>query len=230
VDNGTPLNISVVNAAKIVQMRHDDRLRRAVLAADLVLADGQSVVWAGGLMRQHLPERVAGIDLIVDLLDTAQRLGYSVYFLGATAEVLQRMVVRVRERYPRLRISGYRDGYFPMDDSRRVADEIREAHPDLLFVGMSSPRKEIFLDQWGEYIGARVCHGVGGSFDIVAGVTRRAPESWQRLGLEWLYRLKQEPRRLWKRYLTTNGIFVALLARDLLTRRVHRPGELKRVA
>ena len=223
VDSRTQLNISVVNAAKLVHMRHDEHLRRAVLGADLVLADGQSVVWAGRLLRQPLHERVTGIDLFLDLLDRAERHGYTVYFLGGMPPVLQTMLARLRERYPRLRVCGHRDGYFPVEESGAVAEQIRAADPDLLFVGMSSPRKEIFLETWGEHIGARVRHGVGGSFDIVAGLTRRAPASWQRLGLEWLYRVKQEPRRLWKRYLTTNVVFLWLLARDLVSRRTHRP-------
>jgi N-acetylglucosaminyldiphosphoundecaprenol N-acetyl-beta-D-mannosaminyltransferase len=223
VDSGTPLNISVVNAAKLVHMRHDEHLRRAVLAADLILADGQSVVWAGRLLRQPLPERVTGIDLFLDLLDRAERRRYTVYFLGARPQVLETMLARLRERYPRLRVCGHRDGYFPVEESAAVAEQIRAADPDLLFVGISSPRKEIFLDTWGGYVGARVCHGVGGSFEVVAGLTRRAPAAWQRLGLEWLYRVKQEPRRLWKRYLTTNTVFLVLLARDLVSRRMHGP-------
>ncbi|HEX8626657.1 MAG TPA: WecB/TagA/CpsF family glycosyltransferase, partial [Catenuloplanes sp.] len=153
------------------------------------------------------------------LLERAERHGYSVYFLGATDEVLSAMVDRLRAQHPRLRISGRCNGYFPMSEATRVAADIRAARPDLLFVGMTSPRKELFLEQWGGHIGAHVCHGVGGSFDVLAGVTRRAPRLWRRLGLEWLYRVKQEPRRLWRRYLTTNVAFVALLTRDLVAAR-----------
>lgn len=219
VRDSARLSIGVVNAAKLVNMRRDEWLRRAVLGADLILADGQSVVWASRLLHQPLPERVAGIDLFQALLERAERHGYSVYFLGATDEVLDTMVDRLRVRHPRLRISGRCNGYFPMSQATRVAEDIRAARPDLLFVGMTSPRKELFLEQWGGFIGAHVCHGVGGSFDVLAGVTRRAPRLWRRLGLEWLYRVKQEPRRLWRRYLTTNVAFVALLTKDLLAAR-----------
>jgi N-acetylglucosaminyldiphosphoundecaprenol N-acetyl-beta-D-mannosaminyltransferase len=212
------LDISVVNAAKLVRMRQDEWLRRAVLDADLILPDGQSVVWASRLLREPLPERVAGIDLFVALLERAGQRGFTVYFLGATDTVLVAMMRRVHERFPGLRVGGYHNGYFPMERSSDVAAAIRVVHPDLLFVGMTSPRKELFLQEWGARVDARVCHGVGGSFDVMAGLTQRAPESWQRLGLEWLYRLKQEPRRLWRRYLTTNVAFLAMLTRELVVR------------
>jgi N-acetylglucosaminyldiphosphoundecaprenol N-acetyl-beta-D-mannosaminyltransferase len=216
------LDIGVVNAAKLVLMRHDEWLRRAVLDADLILPDGQSVVWASRLLREPLPERVAGIDLFVALLERAEQRGFSVYFLGATDAVLAAMMGRVHERFPGLRVCGYHNGYFSLGQSADVAADIRAVHPDLLFVGMTSPRKELFLQEWGHRVDAHVCHGVGGSFDIMAGVTRRAPDSWQRLGLEWLYRLKQEPRRLWRRYLTTNVAFLLMLTRELALRGARR--------
>jgi N-acetylglucosaminyldiphosphoundecaprenol N-acetyl-beta-D-mannosaminyltransferase len=212
------LDISVVNAAKLVRMRHDRWLRQAVLDADLILADGQSVVWASRLLREPLPERVAGIDLFAALLERAEQRGFTVYFLGATDAVLTAMMRRVHEQFPGLRVGGYHNGYFAIEQSSDVAAAIRAVHPDLLFVGMTSPRKELFLQEWGNHVGAHVCHGVGGSFDVMAGLTRRAPDSWQRLGLEWLYRLKQEPRRLWRRYLTTNVAFLAMLTRELVVR------------
>jgi N-acetylglucosaminyldiphosphoundecaprenol N-acetyl-beta-D-mannosaminyltransferase len=105
-------------------------------------------------------------------------------------------------------ISGWRDGYFADDEAESVAAEITNARPDMLFLGMVSPKKEIFLGRFGASLGVPVLHGVGGSFDVMAGVTQRAPESWQRLGLEWAYRLKQEPGRLWRRYLRTNTRFI----------------------
>ncbi len=230
VEQQTRLNISVVNAAKLVAMRRDEGLRRAVLDADLVLADGQSIVWASRLLGEPLPARVAGIDLFLALLPCAERNGHRVYLLGGTDDVLSATVGRLRQRHPDLRISGHRNGYFPMEESAEVAEAIRAAGPDLLFVGMSSPRKEVFLERWAAHTGAYVCHGVGGSFDVVAGVTRRAPERWQRLGLEWLYLVKQEPRRLWKRYLTTNTVFLALLAREVFIRRVTAVGTGRRRA
>ncbi len=210
------LMIAVVNAAKLVKMRSDPGLRASVLGSDLILADGMSVVWASRLLGRGLPERVTGIGLFERLIEEAAREGHSVYFLGASQEVLDLVVLRTRERHPGLQIAGSRNGYFRDEEQEEVALEISRARPDFLFVGISTPKKEIFLDRWASRAEVTVCHGVGGSFDILAGKTARAPESWQRHGFEWLYRVLQEPRRMWKRYLVTNTTFILLVAREWL--------------
>ncbi|MEU4653996.1 WecB/TagA/CpsF family glycosyltransferase [Streptomyces sp. NPDC023723] len=214
VRDGRQLEIGVVNAAKLVNMRRDPRLAAAVTGCDLVLADGQAVVWAARVLRAPLPERVAGIDLFLRLLAEAETAGIPVYFLGARPQVLQEMLRRVAVRFPALKVAGHRDGYFEDSEQESIAESIAESGAHLLFLGMTSPKKEIFTASHGARTGARVVHGVGGSFDILAGVTRRAPESWQRRGLEWLYRALQEPRRLGRRYLTTNAVFVLMTARE----------------
>ncbi|MBY8880057.1 WecB/TagA/CpsF family glycosyltransferase [Actinacidiphila acidipaludis] len=213
-----PLEVGVVNAAKLVTMRRDARLREAVAGCDLVVADGQAVVWAARVLRSPLPERVAGIDLFMRLLAAAEERGHSVYFLGATQEVLDLMNRQVADRFPGLKVAGSRNGYFADAEQPEIADAVRESGAQLLFLGMTSPKKEIFTAAYGRRTGVHVVHGVGGSFDILAGVTRRAPLGWQRLGLEWLYRLLQEPRRLARRYLTTNAAFLAMTARELVRR------------
>jgi N-acetylglucosaminyldiphosphoundecaprenol N-acetyl-beta-D-mannosaminyltransferase len=210
VAEGPAIEVGVVNAAKIVMMRSDRALADAVSGADLLLADGQSVVWASRYLGQPLPARVAGIDLFIALLEAAEREGRSVYLLGATADVLARAVAEVRRRYPGLRVAGSRDGYFADADAEAVAAEIRANAADLLFLGMTSPKKELFCARYGELTGARVIHGVGGSFDVIAGIVGRAPRIWQAIGMEWLYRMLQEPRRLGPRYLKTNTRFVRL--------------------
>jgi len=222
IDRGERVRIGVVNAAKLVHMRSDALLRESVLSSDLVLADGMAVVWASRIVGEPLPERVTGIDLFEYLVASAARRGDGVYLLGAKPEVLEQTRATLCARHPDLRIVGARDGYFRDDESREVADAIRAAGASMLFVGMSSPRKEVFLAKYGDALGVAVCHGVGGSFDVVAGVTQRAPDAWQRNGLEWLYRLLQEPRRMWRRYLSTNTIFVALVLRAWLARIVGR--------
>jgi N-acetylglucosaminyldiphosphoundecaprenol N-acetyl-beta-D-mannosaminyltransferase len=197
----------------VVAMRKDDALCQAVCGSDLVLADGQSIVWASRLLGRPLPERVTGCDLFTELLALASRHHYRVYFLGARADVLARMLAEVRSRYPGLVIAGARDGYFAAGEDGQVADAIKHSDADLLFIGMTSPRKELFAARWGAATGAKVVHGVGGSFDILAGATRRAPLWWQRHGFEWLYRALQEPVRLGRRYLMTNFAFLALVLR-----------------
>jgi N-acetylglucosaminyldiphosphoundecaprenol N-acetyl-beta-D-mannosaminyltransferase len=209
------LHVAVVNAAKVVNMRSDAALRGAVLCSDLILADGASVVWASRLLRRPLPERVAGIDLMLAILGRGSRHGYRVFCLGATPEVLAGACARIAMDFPGVTLVGRRHGYFTAREESAVAAEIAAARPDVLFVAMTSPRKERFLQRWAAFLGVPVCHGVGGSFDVLAGKVRRAPAAWQRLGLEWLYRVQQEPRRLWRRYLVTNTIFCWMLAREL---------------
>lgn len=208
------LRLGVVNAAKIVGMTNDPGLRASVLDTDLILADGISVVWASRVLGQPLPERVAGIDLMMQLLQRADQRGYAVFFFGAAEDVLVGVVDRVRREFPKVRIAGARNGYFRDYEQSDIADQIRASGADILLVAISSPIKEIFLSRWGTSLGVPVCHGVGGSFDVLAGKVRRAPRIWQRLGLEWLYRVYQEPRRLWKRYLVTNTAFVWLVIRE----------------
>ena len=144
-----------VNAAKIVAMRHDEALHRLVDGCELITADGQAVVWASRLLGDPLPTRVAGIDLMLELLALAEDRGYRVYVLGARRDVLELAVARLRELHPRLEFAGYRDGYFSDADEPSVAAEIRAARPDLLFVAMSTPRKEYFLGRWGPELDAR---------------------------------------------------------------------------
>jgi len=218
IDHGEHLAIGVVNAAKIVAMRRNAGLRSAVAGSGMVLADGQSVVWASRLLRAPLPERVAGIDLFMQLLGEAERSGYRVYFLGAKPDVLAQVIDEVGRRFPQLPVAGSHDGYYQTGQEAEIAEDIRRCQTDILFVGMSSPRKELFLDEWGTATKARVVHGVGGSFDILAGVTRRAPQWYQDHGLEWLYRAQQEPIRLGPRYLTTTLSFIALVGREMLRR------------
>jgi N-acetylglucosaminyldiphosphoundecaprenol N-acetyl-beta-D-mannosaminyltransferase len=216
--SGELLEVGVINAAKVVNMRRDPALREAVSGCGIVVADGQSVVWASRVLGAPLPERVAGIDLFQHLMVEAERRGLSVYFLGAKEQVLATMIERIRAELPNLRIAGSRHGYFSDDEALEIADAIAASGTDLLFLGMTSPKKERFVAEHGKRTGASVVHGVGGSFDVLAGVVRRAPASWQRFGLEWLYRAAQEPRRLGKRYLNTNVAFVALVARERLRR------------
>jgi N-acetylglucosaminyldiphosphoundecaprenol N-acetyl-beta-D-mannosaminyltransferase len=220
VEHQQQLSIGVVNAAKIVTMRRDGQLRGAVAGCGMILADGQAVVWAGRVLGAPLPERVAGVDLFMELLAESARHGYRVYFLGARPDVLARMLEEARRRFPGLTVAGARDGYYQPGQEAEIAEEIRTSRTDILFLGMSSPRKELFMGEWGPATKAHVLHGVGGSFNILAGETRRAPVWLQTHGLEWLYRAWQEPIRLGRRYLTTNLAFLALVARE----RIRRPG------
>jgi N-acetylglucosaminyldiphosphoundecaprenol N-acetyl-beta-D-mannosaminyltransferase len=215
IEGGQYTQHMAINTAKLVYMHDDPELRDVIAGCGLVNADGQGVVWASRLLGDPLPARVAGIDLMHELIGVAERRGWRVYFLGARPEVLTRALERIRELHPALAVAGARDGYFDDSESDRVAAEIRAARPQIVFVAMSSPRKEYFLGHYGPGLGAPFVMGVGGAIDVVAGVTRRAPRTWQRLGFEWLYRLLQEPRRMFGRYAATNARLAWLVTREL---------------
>lgn len=205
----------VLNASKVVQAQSDAALRDAIESCDLINADGMSVVWAGRLLGEPVPERVAGIDLMERLLARAAERGWTVYLLGARQEVVERVARIEQERHPGLLIAGYRNGYWPAQEEDAVVSEVAAARPTLLFVAMPSPKKEQFLARHRAVLQVPFVMGVGGSFDVVAGVTARAPLWMQQLGLEWLYRLGQEPRRMARRYAVGNTQFVMLLLREL---------------
>jgi N-acetylglucosaminyldiphosphoundecaprenol N-acetyl-beta-D-mannosaminyltransferase len=207
-----------VNVAKLVACRDDAVLREAVENSAIVNADGQGVVWAARLLGTRLPERVAGIDLMDALMGRVAERGWRVFVLGARDEALERAAAILRERHPGLQLAGTRNGYFSAEETPEVCAQIREAATDVLFVAMGTPHKELFLAEHGPSLGVPLVMGVGGAIDVVAGITRRAPKLWQRLGLEWLYRLLQEPRRMFRRYAVTNARFAALLGRALTTR------------
>jgi N-acetylglucosaminyldiphosphoundecaprenol N-acetyl-beta-D-mannosaminyltransferase len=211
IEQRRPVQHAFINAAEAVMMEDVPGFRETLAACDIVNADGQSIVWAARLLGVALSGRVAGPDLMDRLLDLAEQMGYPVYFLGAKAEVLKEFEVATLKLHPRLAVVGRHHGYF--DDDAAVADDIRRSGARLLFVAISSPRKEFFLSQNLDRIGPVFAMGVGGTFDLVAGVTRRAPRWMQDAGLEWLFRLIQEPRRMWRRYLIGNARFLGLTLR-----------------
>jgi N-acetylglucosaminyldiphosphoundecaprenol N-acetyl-beta-D-mannosaminyltransferase len=219
INNRKGLLLAVANVAKVVNCRRNTELRKSLTEADIILADGLPLVWLSRLIGDPLPERVAGIDIMYQLLECASKNNYSIFLLGSEQEVLQKVVQVVRKAYPGVRIAGHRNGYFQQHEGREIAEQIKNSSADILFIGMSSPKKEIFLRAWRDFIDVPICHGVGGSFDVLAGRTKRAPLWMQKCGLEWLYRLIQEPSRMWKRYLVTNTIFIKLSLRAVLATR-----------
>ena len=220
IDAGEASQQVSINAAKLILLRRDARLRRIVQDCALISADGQPVVWASRLLGNPLPERVAGIDLMFALLARAERRGDRVYVLGARADVLAVAMSRLGSRYPGVDFCGWHHGYFTDAESPAIAQEIARQSPDLLLVAMTSPRKEYWLAEYGRDLGGPLMLGVGGSIDVVAGVTKRAPVWMQRVGLEWFFRVAQEPRRLGRRYAVTNSQFIGLVARELVRSRL----------
>ena len=207
--------LCTVNVSILMMMRKDARLQNFVDRAALVVADGQPLIWCAPWFGQNLPERVTGIDLIDALCERAAREGKRIYLMGASEEVVTSAVRRLRECYANLHVD-YADGYFSKDEAITRADQIRATRADILFVGMGVPRQENFIDEQWARLSVGMAIGVGGSFDVIAGLRSRAPVWVQKLGMEWFYRAIQEPRRLFPRYVVTNSQMIWLVLRELL--------------
>lgn len=212
--------IITANAAILCMMRRDPALASACQSGELVLADGMSVVWGLRMAGAKVPERVTGVDLMGRLLRRGAKERLRVYLLGARPNVVAKLASLCESRHPGIIVVGKRDGYFGEDDHPAIIEDIRKAQPHLLLVGMPTPFKEVWCHRHREALGVPVILGVGGSFDVHAGFVRRAPAIFQRLGLEWSWRLLMEPRKLWRRYLTTNVEFLWLVGRELLTKKL----------
>ncbi|RFB81091.1 WecB/TagA/CpsF family glycosyltransferase [Methylovirgula sp. 4M-Z18] len=207
-----------LNVAKLVNMRSDPVLANDVVNSDVIGIDGMGIVWGAQALGMPVSKRVTGVDLLTELLALCARDGFKPYFLGATPAALRQAAQQVSKKYPNLVFAGLRDGYFTREEEALVVQDIRASEADCLFIGMPTPRKERFLAAYRDELGVPFVMGVGGSFDILSGNVRRAPWVLQQCGLEWLYRIYQEPRRMWWRYAKTNTIFVGLMTRALLSR------------
>ena len=210
--------MAVLNAAKAVAASRDHRLKDILIQADLLTADGMSIVWAARLLGRPLRGRVTGIDLFEKLASYAAEREWPVYLMGGRAASVEGTVAALKARHPRLLVAGYRDGYFEANESGKVAAAINESGAYLLFAGMGSPKQEQWITDNLKRTGVRFALGVGGSLDHVSGLSRRAPKWMQQAGLEWLYRLAREPRRLWRRYLIGNALFGWLIVKQMLSR------------
>lgn len=209
-----PLHLIGVNADKLNEIAKNDRLCGIVNNCGIINADGASVILASKYLKKPLPERVAGIDLMQDLIRLSEEKGYRVYLLGARQEVVEKTAETLRQQHPKLQIVGVRNGYFKQEDWPAVSQELKNAEPDFVFVGITSPLKE-YLVEFLQADGHRcVFMGVGGSFDVISGNISRAPKWIQKINMEWMYRLMQEPKRLFKRYFVGNWKFIVAIAKE----------------
>lgn len=211
VERGAPTQHVVINASKVNLMEDDPELREIVNECPLINADGASIVMAAKRLGVPLRERVTGIDLFLRLVERAQERGWGIYLFGAREEVVQRVRAIFEEAFPGVRVVGCRNGYFTDADEPGIVADMAASGADLMFVAFSSPKKEYWVHRHLDEIGIPFVMGVGGSFDVVAGVTDRAPKWMQDHGMEWLYRFAQEPRRLWRRYVVGNARFISLV-------------------
>ena len=214
IKDGRFAHLIGVNADKLLQMRDDAEMDACVRRCEVVNADGASMVMAANKLGVSLPERVAGIDLMWELCALAEREGHRVYLLGAKAEVVEKTAAVLAGKYPGMTICGYRDGYFGNDEFDAVIAEVEATKPDIVFVGITSPKKERLIERFRELGAKGAFVGVGGSFDVVSGNIPRAPMWMQRANLEWLFRMMQEPKRLVKRYVVGNTRFYLLLRKE----------------
>ncbi len=203
-----------LNVAKFVNMRSDPILRSDVVGSDVIGIDGMGIVLALRLCGVPVKERVSGIDLFQEVLAVCARDGFRPFILGATADVLHRAADVITTRFPQIQLAGLRDGYFGPDEEAGVVQQIIDSKADCLFIAMPTPRKERFLSAHRDRLGVPFIMGVGGSIDVIAGYVKRAPLTMQSMGLEWLYRVYQEPRRMWWRYAKTNTLFAGILIQN----------------
>lgn len=215
--------VVTLNTTGLMLAERQPFFRRFVAEADLVVADGQPLVWLSPLFGHRLPARVAGIDLIERLAEQAARSHHSIYLLGAEQDTVATAAAELQHRHPGLEIAGSHHGFLG-DGANEVALAIGNSGAAILLVGMGSPRQEEFIDTYWDQLGVNIAIGVGGSFEVLANRLVRAPRWMQRLGLEWAFRMLQEPRRLTRRYADT---FIWLVRRTApLTSGLHRSGRI----
>ena len=219
IQSGQPHQHVVVNVDKLVKASRDESLRRIINDCALINADGMPVVWASRLLGTPLKERVAGVDLFEALMRRAVDKGWRVFLLGAREDVVRAVRDTYLRKYPPLLIAGWRNGYWNGEqEEAEVVEQIRASRADLLFVAISSPKKEIFLGRHQAAMQIPFAMGVGGTFDVAIGRVRRAPRWMQKSGLEWLFRFMQEPRRLFRRYFIDDMAFIWLLIKEAARR------------
>lgn len=217
IDNKECVQHVVINAGKVNLMQENEELTNIINECPLINADGQSIVWGSKILGNSLPERVAGIDIFTELVKISAERGYKPYFFGAKEEVVIEVVRKFKEQYPTLKVAGYRNGYFKNEQSIEIAKDINKSGADILFVAFSSPMKEFWIREHMEIMKVPFTMGVGGSFDVIAGKTTRAPKWMQKCGLEWFHRFIQEPRRMFKRYIVGNLRFVKIVLKEKLS-------------
>ena len=195
IKKGKPQQIITANPIMIMTALEQPAYMQVMKNAELLVPDGAGLVWAASTCGQPVAERVAGYDLLHRLMDRGQTLHWKVYLLGSTPEVIQATATRLKSLYPRTVVVGYRDGFFGPDQDAEIIAEIRNLAPDLLFVARGADTQEPWIGTYKQELGVPIIMGVGGSFDVISGKTKRAPKLFQKLRLEWFYRLLKEPTR-----------------------------------
>lgn len=205
--------VITANPEIVMKANQDETFMTYINQADYVTADGIGIVKAAKLLGRPLPERVTGYDSMIKLLELANEKKYKVYLLGAEKSTLEKAVNNISTDYPYIDIVGFHDGFFDWDKNN-IAGEIETLKPDIIFVALGVPRQEKWIAEHIDQFKQGVFIGVGGSFDVIAGTVKRAPKTWQRLNLEWLYRLLKQPSRF-KRMLALPHFAIRILSQKI---------------
>ena len=215
IEEKSPHMVLTTGAELVARAHNDMNLKKVYSAADLLTIDSYVVYFACRLLRKPIKEPVSAANLMFRFLEKTENKGYRLFFLGAKDEVLKKAIDNLKDKHPDLNIVGHHHGYFDFNNDTEVIKKISEARPDVLFVAMSSPFKENFISRNFEKLNIPVSFGVGGTIDVAAGHCKLAPRWVSKIGLEWFYRFLQEPKRLWKRYITTNFIFIWVVLKEM---------------
>ena len=217
IQNNNFIQHVVVNVAKLVNLQKDKELFKSVNDSDLINVDGMGVIYGAKFLNFEIEKqhKVSGIDLFFELIKLSEKKSYKIFLLGGTEEVINITNKKLKIEYPNLSIVGFHNGYF-WDKEETIVEKIKKSGAKILFVAITSPKKENFINKWKKVLNVNFVMGVGGTFDIVSGKAKRAPAWMQKNGFEWIYRIIQEPKRMWKRYLVTNSIYLYLLMKNKL--------------
>lgn len=217
IDNNEFLHQVVINVAKLIHIQNNIDLKNSVNNSDIINIDGMGIIYGANFLNYNINKnfKVSGIDLFYKLLELSEKKKYKIFLLGGTDHIIKKTVINLKQNYKKLNIAGYHHGYF-WENEEEIVGKINDSKANLLFVAITSPKKEIFIEKWKKELKINYVMGVGGTFDIVAGKSKRAPKWMQNFGLEWFYRILQEPKRMWKRYLITNSIYFYLLLKEKL--------------
>lgn len=195
IKEGQPKLVATANAEMLMRATHDKELKNILCSADMVTPDGAGTVWAAHHLGHAMPERVAGYDMAQELMRLAPSRGYRLYFFGSAPGVAEKAKEKAEKLYPGIEIVGTRNGFFTEEDEPAIVSKIQAVHPDILLAALGVPKQEKWLQKYKDVLGVPVCIGVGGTFDVMAGVMKRAPRWMQRAKLEWLFRGMMQPKR-----------------------------------
>ncbi|MDA8789613.1 WecB/TagA/CpsF family glycosyltransferase [Pseudomonadales bacterium] len=219
-DSGEAQYRADINVGTIVSAQKNVLIKKYINDADIINVDGAGAVLAVRLLNSKSVPRVTGVDLFYSLMELGSKECYRVFLFGATEEVLRVCSDTIENKYPGIKVVGRQNGYYAQGQEVSIVEKINASRADFLFIGNKSPEKEEFVLLWKGHLNSRVIIPVGGAFDVFSGKVRRAPRLWQTLYLEWLFRVMQEPRRMFKRYMVSNLKFLWMLIKECLNVRL----------